>query len=197
MTSQEGGFTVIEVLVALALLLVALTMFSGALVVAERSADRQMEQGQTLNALRLALSTLDAEVRSGFVATVTDWEVTIYTELHGVRECVRWRVVPASSASAQTLQRRAWSIGDSGGGEWQVVAEGIRNGQLGVEAFTPGVDVDGVVRSLGVVFRVLTRAEKDPARIALGATEVATTLTVRNASLGTVAVAGAPLSTAC
>lgn len=197
MHRDSAGFTLIEVLVALGLLLVALTMFSGALVVAERSADRQMEQGQTLNALRLALATLDAEVRSGFVATATDSEATVYTELRGARECVRWRLVPSGSASVQTLQRRVWSFGDSAGGEWQVIAEGIRNGQLGVEAFTPGVDEYGVVRSLGIEFRVLTREEKDPGKLAFGSTQVATTLTVRNASLGGLMVAGAPLSTAC
>lgn len=207
----------IEVLVALALLLVALAMFSGALVVAEGSAGRQLEQGQTLNQLRSAVTTLDAELRSGFVSSVASDHLTatIYTELRGKPECVGWRLAPAtppssprSRAGRQTLYRATWSPGAAapaaGSDLWHVVAWGIRNGQLGKNSDTfvasTRTIATGVVAgtALGLQIWILTRDEPNLAAVVQGSTLVATTLTARNAALAALKNrSGLLIATAC
>lgn len=217
---DEAGFTIIELIVALALLLVALTMFSGALVVSEQSAGRQMEQGQTLNQLRLAITTLDAELRSGFVSSVASNHLTatIYTEIRGVPECVGWRLAPATpptaplgAAGRQTLYRASWSPGSAAPGNgsdaWRPVVSGIRNGQLGKNTSTfvqstrtlvVGSPAVTAGESLGLEFWLLTRNEDSLAAVERGATRVATTLTARNVALAALKnEAGLLIATSC
>lgn len=190
----DDGFTLIELLVALALLLLLLAMFSGSLVVAQRSAARQLDQGQTLNQLRAALSTLDAEVRSGFVARIGSGnrEATIYTEARGYPECVVWSVdasPPHAGYGGDSLWRESWPVGEAH--TTVHVAGGVRNGELGLPS--------GVFSSLVTPFP-LANSQSIPVGTSLGvqlwismslgplssvnaATEVVSTFSARNAGV--------------
>lgn len=192
---SDRGLTLVEVLVALALLLLALAMFSGVLVVSQRSATRQMEQGQTLNQLRQAVTGLDAELRSGFIAkaTASPPSVTIYTEAYGAPLCVTWSLAKAGLATLLRTTRVPGGQVSQG----LSLASGIQNHALGKDALTFTVKNDPILkvgRALGVRFWVLA-AGSSPGQVP---TEFATTLEARNVSLSALKNGqGVVISSAC
>lgn len=188
---RDAGFTLIELLVAVSLLLLAIGLFSSALVVVQRNVGRQLDRGENLASARLALVTMDAQVRSGFVASLGDSNrrAVIYTEAEGKRRCVGWLVYPASGE--QSLYTATWNAGSSGPaapGGWDLVAEGIRNADptINVAPFSARLYHIGtsparyVGLSLGVQLWVSNRASRDPVPVATEATRIASTFTARN-----------------
>lgn len=188
---RDGGFSLIELLVAASLLLLAIGLFSSALIVVQRNVTRQLDRGQNLSSARLALVTMDAQVRSGFVASIGDSNrrVVIYTEMEGKRRCVGWLVYPASGV--QSLYTASWNAGSSGPpapGGWALVAGGIRNSDptIGVAPFSArAYQIDTsparyVGISLGVQLWVSNRDSREPVPVATEATRIASTFTARN-----------------
>lgn len=191
MVSRDDGFTLIELLVAVSLLLLAIGLFSSALVVVQRNVGRQLDRGENLANARLALVTMDAQVRSGFVAAITDSNrrAVIYTEVDGQRRCVGWLVYPSSGV--QSLYTASWNAGSKAPAApsgWELVAEGIRNAdptinvvpfsaRLAQIATTPARYVG---LALGVQLWVSNRASREPVPVAAEATRVASTFTARN-----------------
>lgn len=146
MVSDEGGFTLIEVLTASALFLIALAMFGSVLFTVQRAADRQFELSQANDGARLAIQEIDRQLRSGYVAaqpliTGTSASAVIYTEARmrtttDVPKCVAWVVAPYGSSEA--LYTRVWDASNlpppltwsAGGTGWRRVVEGIVNSQM-------------------------------------------------------------------
>lgn len=138
MSSQDqGGFTVVELTVAMSLLLVALTMFTMTLWSAQTSGLRQERVGRANDAAFQALSEMDRQLRSGYVASENAFTVSgcssppclidivrFYTEAYAppsdptgtntVARCVAWAVVQMSGGR-QGLYSVWWTPSAGGG----------------------------------------------------------------------------------
>lgn len=74
MNRSDVGMSLVEVLVALTLFLLAFAMFGGTLVASTRAADASQDMGAITDQARLALAQLDRQVRFGYMiqnATIT------------------------------------------------------------------------------------------------------------------------------
>lgn len=189
---RDAGYTLVELLVALVLLLLALAMFGSAFVVVQRTSAQQLERGVTTNQIRQALVLLDAQMRSGYATKAFsvggDRQVVIYTESTGSPRCAGWRL---TAADPQKLWFASWAAGGSAPTfplGWTLMASGIRNGvvQPGVEPFTmklypDATNPNAVGIALGVQFWVATRASASVSEMQAGeASKIATTFTTRN-----------------
>lgn len=195
---RDEGFTLIELLVALSLLVLGITMFGSSLVVVGRNVDTQLERGANLASLRLALATMESQVRSGVVAGVDldGRRAIVYTDASGERKCVGWLVHPASGI--QGLYVASWSPGavppPAGAPDWRLVAGGIRNAQMPVGFRVPPFSakmVEVVSRprvmaglSLGVQLWVSNDLKLRLARVPVESSGVASTFTARNINRG-------------
>lgn len=161
MVNREEGVTLVELLVALALLLVGLALFSSVYFVTQSASKRQFEIGDTGNQVRLAFLTMERQVRSGYVAKINGVgggsyaSATIYSEADGTRKCAGWALDQPLSGT-QTLYAATWGIGGSVPsfpGGWTAMATGIRNKALSVSAadtFSAKWYAVGVGSALGV-----------------------------------------------
>lgn len=133
MNARERGFSLVELLVALALLLLALAMFGSAFVVVQKTSTQQLERGWSTNQIRQALATLDSEVRGAYAirrtSSGTQEQLTIYREKESERSCSAWRVTGAIGG-LQELWRTSWRPG-SPVPPWTLMAIGIRNSSAG------------------------------------------------------------------
>ncbi|MBV8984800.1 MAG: type II secretion system protein [Acidimicrobiia bacterium] len=143
--ADQAGFTLVETLIASALLGVVLTMCYAFLASMQMEVGRVDSRQQSNDQATLAAHELDREVRSGNVlydptqegsnagtspdgsAIPPGFSVRIYTQANGIQRCVQWRVVDTG-----VLQKRSWadqwendpSTLVSG---WRTVATGIVN----------------------------------------------------------------------
>lgn len=194
--TSDRGYTLVELLVALSLLLLALGMFGSALVVVQRTSARQLERGVTTNQIRQALVLMDAQMRSGYATQLTDdaRRVVLYTEASGSRTCAGWLVTPLNPSQPSDPQE-LWATTWAAGGPpptwptgWSLMASGIRNAAVdpGVPPFSmkyyPSVSSPNAVGvSLGVLFWVDTRQSATVAEMRAGdASRIATTFSTRN-----------------
>lgn len=124
MRTSDRGFTLVEILVAMSLLLVALTMFGSVLFAVQRSGSRQDQLSRAADSAYQAIAEMDRQLRSGYIASQTSVSgtidsVRIYTESFApgsgstVARCVAWAVVDLASGS-QGLYTVWWTPGASG-----------------------------------------------------------------------------------
>jgi type II secretory pathway pseudopilin PulG len=140
---SESGMTLAELAIAMILVGIVISIFSGILFSVQRGFERESERSQSNDQARLAVEELDREIRSGNVlydpflendpanGIVPGMSLRIYTQSNantrpGFR-CVQWRIT-----SAQELQRRAWPTNwrdDPGNlvSGWRVVADHVVN----------------------------------------------------------------------
>lgn len=136
--SADEGFTLVELMFASALMLIALAMFGASLFVATKMQLREGEYSRANDAVHLALQELDRQIRSGYVVTDTalvtgtDDAVKIYTEAGGTPRCVIWALT--GNPGTQSLYTTSWSPGVVGGSPssfsastWRLVATDIVN----------------------------------------------------------------------
>lgn len=148
--SDDRGFTIIELMMSSALLLIALLMFTSALSTVQRASRRQSDLSSANDQARLAIQEIDRQVRSGYVTDAASPDpdfpdaaavARIYTESRpggaGARECVAWLLFPASGQ--QSLYSRSWVAGAEAptfdpdaptSNGWRIVADSIVNGDL-------------------------------------------------------------------
>lgn len=134
---RDAGYTLVELLVALFLALMATVMFGSALSVVQKTSLVQLEKGVTISQVRQALVALDAQMRSGFGARLIDppppgyaYKFVIYVPDSGAGRCTGWRL---TDASPQVLQMATWAAGtDPATAVWSDMAGGIRNNVLDV-----------------------------------------------------------------
>lgn len=142
-SATDGGFTLIELFVVMALLSLVLGMFGNALFAMERSSAEQERLGNATDELRIAFVELERQVRAAYWIdpAVAGDLIKLYTaDAAGTPRCVGWKV------DNQQLWRS-----DGPGGAWRVVGTGdpsasdsgplIVNASLSVPAFTPGAPV--------------------------------------------------------
>ena len=150
--SGEAGTTLVEVSVVIALLGVVLAALLTFLLSTQSTLDKQVSRSSSNDQVRLAVGSLDREVRSGNVLYGPSTEnysagdvapgmaVRVYTRTNfptrGAAVCVQWRIT-----SGGELQRRSWATdwlteGPGLSGGWQIIATGITNRTEGIPAFT-------------------------------------------------------------
>jgi prepilin-type N-terminal cleavage/methylation domain-containing protein len=118
--SQEG-FTLLELMVASALMLVVMGIFVTTMGVVQKAVNRETGRSESNDQARLAVEELDREIRSGNLlydpaletgptgsGVVAGMSLRIYTQTNATsrnpgNRCVQWRIV------SDELQRRDWA----------------------------------------------------------------------------------------
>jgi len=187
--TEEDGLTLTELLVATVILGLVSGVFLTTLTSVQRSVVENDIRTRTNTQARLALQTLDHEVRSGNVlynpATSTDpyFRFKIYTQANATTRqrytCRLWRIT-----STGELQTRWWPPNqpeDASG--WQTVATGIVNKLVTspLNAFQLDPDPNKGGRTVNVIFLV----NEDPQlNLSTGTVRIQSALTGRNTSYG-------------
>ena len=189
--SGEEGITLVEVIIATAILGIVMLVFTSTLASMQQAVVREDVRSRLNDQARLALADLDRQVRSGnllydpddeagsiepFGVSAPGYMFRVYTQTKdsasdGAR-CAVWLV-----DDEQRLLYRYWPVLDPGAAsDWRVVAEHIVNREIGSPAFV----LDPTGRTLTASFHANTDIEHDP-----NATQVfAASLTGRNTSFG-------------
>jgi prepilin-type N-terminal cleavage/methylation domain-containing protein len=195
--SSEAGFTLVELIVAMAILSLVLLVFTTTFSSIQRAVSDQQVRSVNNDNVRLALENLDRLVRSGNVLidpAVTDTDckasgsayqcLLAYTQANGTTSqparCIQWRV------EGTTLQTRYWLPAPASKAAtvttWRDVADGILNLQTSPVTQTFSLDPDPLKqdRSVEILFLVGTSTEGLDGPIA----RVEASLTARNTSYG-------------
>jgi prepilin-type N-terminal cleavage/methylation domain-containing protein len=190
--TEEAGLTLSELLVAMAVLGLASGVFLTTLTSVQRSVAETDIRTRTNTQARLALQTLDHEVRSGNVlydpATSTDpyFRFKIYTQANATTRqpspgytCRLWRIT-----STGELQTRWWPPNqpeDASG--WLTAATGIVNKLVAtpLNAFELDPDPNKGGRTVNVLLLVNEDPQQD---FDTGTVQIQSALTGRNTSYG-------------
>lgn len=178
----EAGFTLIELMVTLAIFTVALGFVFTFLTAAQRIFGIQQERSNANSQARLALEQIDREVRSGSVVRdpadedLPHYQLRVLTQVNNNNRCVQWRVLDGR------LERRSWdpsygatpNAGSVSG--WRIVAENLTNAQEGVLPFDAGLITTGTVRTVRVVIVV----DENPSNTDSSPVRVEQSLSARN-----------------
>lgn len=159
---EEHGTTLLEMLVTITLLAVVSTIFLSIMASVQKGVERQADRSNDNDQARLAMQSLDRELRSGNVLYdpaletapfVPNYSLRIYTQANAnIRNpgnrCVQWRI------NGTQLQRRDWTMTDPAGSvsAWRVIAENVVNVSAGVPAFVLDPDASKGGRIVNVTF---------------------------------------------
>jgi prepilin-type N-terminal cleavage/methylation domain-containing protein len=127
--AQDRGFSLIELMVVLAVMGLIMTAFLGLLASVQRSLVRETNRSTTMDQARLAMEGIDRQVRSGSILcvpttgtnpyyTLTLYGPNAYSTLSSSNRWVQYQV------QSQMLQRRQYT---SSWSSWRTVATGILN----------------------------------------------------------------------
>ena len=196
--THEDGMTLTELLVAMMIMGLASGIFLTTLGSVQRSVAETDIRTRTNTQVRLALQTLDHEVRSGNLLydpeSYTDVEdryfrFKVYTQANATTRqpspgytCRLWRITDANE-----LQTRWWepypADPDATASEWRTVATGVVNRAVDPDepAFVLDPDPNKGGRTVNVVFLVNEDLNGD---LSTGTVKVQGSLTGRNTSYG-------------
>jgi prepilin-type N-terminal cleavage/methylation domain-containing protein len=184
--ADERGFTLPELAITLAMLLVVTGTFLGVLDSVNRGVMRQQDRSISNDSARLAVERLDREIRSGNVLYDPEFEVSgnyslrIYTQANATTrtpsfQCVQWLI------EDQQLLRRFWPPGEPEVvSDWRVVTDNVVNVLEGQPAFALDPDGDKGGRTVDIVLMVNSTPD-DPTNRTV---RIETSLTGRNTSFG-------------
>ena len=201
--SDESGFTLVELMVTMVIITVVMAITLTVMITVQDQTRDNQARSESVAQLRLALSTIDRQVRSGNVlyspageslpgASVADQCqasgalagscMRVYTQSNGDQRCVQWQVL------GDILRVRSWSVDwqtdpVSKVSAWRVAARDLTNlgpgpAVLPFELKDPGPAGNYSARVLHVQFRA-----KDPAQSGRDA-DLETSLTGRNTIYG-------------
>jgi len=133
--SSDEGWTFVELAVVLGLMGIVAAALIGFLTASQTTFGRQVSRSVSNDELRLAIQSIDREVRSGNVIydpageswsteIASGMALRVYSQTNGDPRCVQWRITADGE-----LQRRSWKSTDPEGTKsgWRIVATGIRN----------------------------------------------------------------------
>jgi prepilin-type N-terminal cleavage/methylation domain-containing protein len=126
---SEAGFTLVEMMVAMAIMGIVVTAFLAILASVQRGLVRETNRSSTMDQVRLAMEAIDREVRSGSLVCVTStgsnpyytfttYGPNAYLSTSNASWWIQYRV------QSQLLQRREYR---SSWGSWRTLASGIVN----------------------------------------------------------------------
>ena len=186
----EDGMTLVELLVAMAILSIVSLVFTSTLSSVQRAVVEEDVRIRLNDQVRLAVQSIDRLVRSGNIlydpvdesgndpydATATGYMFRIYTQAEQAAgqdaRCALWLV-----DDQERLLYRTWPIlAPEDASNWTVVADGVVNRSLGEPAFT----LDAAGRTIAVEFHV----NPDLAHRPQATQVVEASLTGRNTSFG-------------
>ncbi|HET9731731.1 MAG TPA: prepilin-type N-terminal cleavage/methylation domain-containing protein [Acidimicrobiales bacterium] len=127
----DQGFTLVEMMMAMLLLTVVLSLVMESLVSLQRSVVTADARTQAVDQARLAVEQIDRQVRSGnifYAPFDSGLELLVFTQANGNQKCVEWQVDTAS----QSLQSRSWTPtwqtdGSPAVAPWSTIATGVTN----------------------------------------------------------------------
>lgn len=184
---EERGFTLVELLVTMFILGIVMVIFGTTLASVQRAAAREDKLSRANDAARLAIQSLDREIRSGNVLYDPSIEVPayyavrVYTQSNAPTRagyvCSMWMI-----NNQQELINRRWDPADPNGTatSWRVVATGVVNMVLGERAFQLDTDPMKGDRTLDITIAVNT----DYAHYPTQTVRIQAALTGRNTSYG-------------
>jgi prepilin-type N-terminal cleavage/methylation domain-containing protein len=184
---DERGITLVELLVAMMILSIISLVFTTTLTSVQRTVVREDIRMQLNDKARLAVQSIDRQVRSGNLlyppsseadpyGGATGYMFRVYTQANtpteGQFRCALWLI-----DNQQQLKYRWWpALQPEDATEWVVVTNGVVNRTLGIPAFS----VDSTNRTASVTFYLNPSYSTDP-----NATQqVKASLTGRNTSFG-------------
>ena len=184
---QERGITLVEIIIAMMILSIVSLVFTTTLTSVQKAVVAEEVRSRTNGQARLALQSLDRQVRSGnllynpsaetdpYTVGVTGYMLRVYTQADqpalGAR-CMLWLI-----DDEQQLKVRSWPIfAVEDATAWRVVAEGIVNREMGSPAFS----LDSTGRTASVELHV----NADYANQTTATQAVSASLTGRNTSFG-------------
>ncbi len=197
---DERGMTLVELLVAMAILSIVMLVFTRTISSVQMAAVRQDNLSQTNDQLRLVVEEMDRQIRSGQVlfdpasegsgtcsGCQAGYTLRVYTQSNGnavsagglgYASCVLWKVASTSPYALQTLRWQS-SSPNTTVTAWRTVATGIVNAQIGGAAAPFALESGS--RTLDVSFAV----NKDLVNRPTQTTYVQASLTGRNTAAGT------------
>jgi prepilin-type N-terminal cleavage/methylation domain-containing protein len=187
---EERGMTLVELLVAISILGVVLLVFTSMMASVQDVVVSESKRSQLNTDARLAMQTIDRNVRSGnllydpagevgndpYDAAATGYIFRVYTQAKHQPvddpRCALWLI-----DDQQQLKYRWWPALDPASATgWRVVATGVVNRDLGEPAFLIGGDG----RTITVNFLINADLAREPA----ATQEFEASLTGRNTALG-------------
>jgi prepilin-type N-terminal cleavage/methylation domain-containing protein len=188
-SGEEQGMTLTELVVAMAILSIAMVVFLSTLTSIQRASVNEDTRSRNVDQVRLAMQTIDRQVRSGNLLynpntaygtppLPVGHTLLIYTQSNGVFACVLWTI-----DDTDRLLTRAWDpldpniaipLGSTG---WRVVAEDVINR---VGAPTTAFSLDSTGRTITVTLVVNT----DPTGSPNATQRLQSAVTGRNTSFG-------------
>jgi prepilin-type N-terminal cleavage/methylation domain-containing protein len=134
---REDGITLIEMVVAMTLMAIFMTMFTGAMLQVYGSIDRGDATSTVQSQLHVAFLRLDRDIRYASALTTPgtdsgtgylDMYVEYLTVGTSAKTCSQLRLhLPTGQPG--TLQWRSWTYGNSPGPSWSILASGVSTSQ--------------------------------------------------------------------
>ena len=184
---EERGITLPELLVAMMILSIVSLVFTTTLTSVQRAVVREDVRTQLNNQARLAVQTIDRQVRSGNLlyppssesdpyGGSTGYMFRVYTQANAPTEgqfrCALWLI-----DNQQRLKFRTWpALQPEYASAWTIITDGVVNRTLGQPAFA----VDSNNRTASVTFHLNPSYNTDPS----ATQQVKASLTGRNTSFG-------------
>ena len=184
---RQDGITLVELVVAMMILSIVSLIFTTTLTSVQRAVVREDVRTQLNDKARLAMQTIDREVRSGNLLYPPSGEsdpyggssgymFRVYTQANtptlGQFRCALWLI-----DNQQQLKYRWWpALQPEDATAWQVITDGVINRTLGQPAFS----VDSTNRTAAVTFYMNPSYSTD----ASATQRVTASLTGRNTSFG-------------
>ncbi len=139
---RDEGWTLIELMVSMSIFIALLTIVFSLLVTMSQQTADNMSRAQQVTEVRLGLSQIDRQVRSGNVISdpsletsansgvPANYSLRVYTQTDGTNRCAQWRVIfPSGQPTAGgELQFRSWQTDWLSTGvvtAWRVVARDL------------------------------------------------------------------------
>lgn len=186
--SSEEGLTLVELVVAMGILSIVIVVFSTTLSAMQRAVVEQEVRDTMGNQARLALQTIDRQVRSGNIlyspgtevdpisgATGAGYMMRVYTQTNfptNGAHCALWLI-----DAQQQLKYRWWPANQpEDASDWRVITDGVVNRAAGVPVFS----LSGTGRTMTVTFLVNADYEDRPS----ATQRFSASLTGRNTSYG-------------
>ncbi len=178
---RDAGFTLVELLVAMGLFAVLLTVMMGAIGAMTTDLRKTNGVSEAADQARRAFDRLDKQVRYADAISTpgkvgSDWYVEfLTTDTQGQHVCRQWRV----EASTDRLQQRSWTPGTtpSSTPSWATVAVGVVNDPVALPPFVAEPTAADSDQQLSIDLLVERGAR--PA----GRAETKTTFSARNTDL--------------
>ena len=184
---DDAGITLVELLVAMMILSIVSLVFTTTLTSVQRAVVREDVRTQLNNKARLAVQTIDRQVRSGNLlyppASESDpyggtagYMFRVYTQANtpteGQFRCALWLI-----DNQQQLKYRTWpALQPEDATAWSVITDGVVNRTLGQPAFS----VSSTNRTANVTFYLNPSYSTDSS----ATQQVTASLTGRNTSFG-------------